>query len=108
MKAPLMLIGIVVLAAGLVFVGQGLGYIRWPASSFMISEIKWAYYGGGIVRSLGFYSLSSRTVVEPDKDYARAFTWACPGQPSNTSCPHFLRDANRAGIGNRKKARREK
>jgi hypothetical protein len=25
-----------------------LGYIRWPASSFMISEIKWAYYGGGI------------------------------------------------------------
>jgi hypothetical protein len=48
MKAPLMLIGIVVLVAGLVFVGQGLGYIRWPASSFMISEIKWAYYGGGI------------------------------------------------------------
>jgi hypothetical protein len=48
MKAALMLIGIVVLAAGLVFVGQGLGYIRWPASSFMISEIKWAYYGGGI------------------------------------------------------------
>ena len=48
MKAPLMLIGIVVLAAGLVFVGQGLGYIRWPASSFMISEIEWAYYGGGI------------------------------------------------------------
>ena len=48
MKAPLMLIGIVVLAAGLVFVGQGLGYIRWPASSFIISEIKWAYYGGGI------------------------------------------------------------
>jgi len=48
MKAPLMLIGIVVLAAGLVFVGQGLGYIRWPANSFMISEIKWAYYGGGI------------------------------------------------------------
>ena len=48
MKAPLMLIGIVVLAAGLVFVGQGLGFIRWPASSFMISEIKWAYYGGGI------------------------------------------------------------
>ena len=43
-----MLIGIVVFAAGLVFVGQGLGYIRWPASSFMISEIKWAYYGGGI------------------------------------------------------------
>jgi hypothetical protein len=49
MKALLMLIGIMALAAGLLFVGQGLGYIRWPASSFMISEIKWVYYGGAIV-----------------------------------------------------------
>jgi hypothetical protein len=48
MKALLMLIGIIVLAAGLLFMGQGLGYIQWPASSFMISEIKWVYYGGGI------------------------------------------------------------
>jgi hypothetical protein len=38
----------IVLAAGLLFVGQGSGYIQWPASSFMISEIKWVYYGGGI------------------------------------------------------------
>jgi hypothetical protein len=36
------------LAAGLLFVGQGLGYIRWPASSFMISQVRWVYYGGGI------------------------------------------------------------
>jgi hypothetical protein len=48
MEALLMLIGIIVLAAGLLFMGQGLGYIQWPASSFMISEIKWVYYGGGI------------------------------------------------------------
>jgi hypothetical protein len=48
MKTLLMLIGIIVLAAGLLFVGQGSGYIQWPASSFMISEIKWVYYGGGI------------------------------------------------------------
>ena len=48
MEALLMLIGIIVLAAGLLFMGQGLGYIQWPTSSFMISEIKWAYYGGGI------------------------------------------------------------
>ena len=44
----LLLIGIVVLAAGILFVGQGLGLIRWPASSFMINEMKWVYYGGGI------------------------------------------------------------
>jgi hypothetical protein len=44
----LMLIGIVVLAAGLLFAGQGLGLIPWPASSFMVNETKWVYYGGGI------------------------------------------------------------
>ena len=48
MKTLLMLIGIIVLAAGLLFVGQGSGYIQWPASSFMISEIQWVYYGSGI------------------------------------------------------------
>ena len=48
MKALLTIIGIIVLAAGLLFVGQGSGYIRWPAESFMISEIKWVYYGGAI------------------------------------------------------------
>jgi hypothetical protein len=48
MKSLLMLGGITALAAGLLFVGQGLGYIRWPARSFMISEMKWVYYGGGI------------------------------------------------------------
>jgi hypothetical protein len=48
MKTLLMLIGIIVFAAGLLFVGQGSGYIQWPASSFMISQIKWVYYGAGI------------------------------------------------------------
>lgn len=48
MKSLLMLIGIIVLAAGLLFVGQGSGYVQWPASSFMIGKIKWVYYGGGI------------------------------------------------------------
>lgn len=27
---------------------QGVGYIRWPAESFMISETRWIYYGGAI------------------------------------------------------------
>jgi hypothetical protein len=48
MKAFFMLLGLAVLAAGLLFLGQGLGYIRWPASSFMISQTRWIYYGGGI------------------------------------------------------------
>jgi hypothetical protein len=48
MKVVLTLIGLLVLVAGLVFMGQGSGYIQWPASSFMISEVHWVYYGGGI------------------------------------------------------------
>jgi hypothetical protein len=48
MKALSMSIGITALAVGLFFIGQGLGYIRWPISSFMIGEIEWVYYGGGI------------------------------------------------------------
>ena len=48
MKALFMLLGLAVLAAGLLFVGQGLGNIHWPASSFMISQVRWVYYGGGI------------------------------------------------------------
>ena len=47
-QALLSLVGIVALAAGILFVGQGLGLIRWPASSFMINEMTWVYYGGGI------------------------------------------------------------
>jgi hypothetical protein len=48
MKTPLLFIGIIVLASGLLFAGQGSGYIRWPASSFMISQSDWIYYGGGM------------------------------------------------------------
>jgi hypothetical protein len=48
MKTPLLLVGMIVLLAGLLFVGQGSGYIPWPAESFMISETKWIYYGAAI------------------------------------------------------------
>jgi hypothetical protein len=48
MKALSMPMGVTALGVGLFFIGQGLGYIRWPVSSFMIGEIEWVYYGGGI------------------------------------------------------------
>jgi hypothetical protein len=41
-------IGIILLLAGLTFAGQGMGYIPWPAESFMINETSWVYYGAGI------------------------------------------------------------
>jgi hypothetical protein len=48
MKTLLNLIGLILLAAGLFFMGQGSGYIPWPAESFMISATRWVYYGAGI------------------------------------------------------------
>jgi hypothetical protein len=57
----LLLVGIVLLASGLLFVGQGWGWIRWPASSFMIDETRWIYYGAGIaVAGLVLIVLSRR------------------------------------------------
>jgi hypothetical protein len=44
----LKLLGIVLLIAGLVFMGQGSGYFPYPRSSFMISQTRWIYYGGAI------------------------------------------------------------
>ena len=48
MKSALTVIGIIALAMGLLWMGQGSGYIPWPASSFMISQTVWIYYGGAL------------------------------------------------------------
>ena len=36
------------LAIGLLWIGQGTGVIAWPASSFMISQTQWAWYGAAL------------------------------------------------------------
>jgi len=48
MQTLLTIIGIILLIAGVVFMGQGSGYFPYPASSFMISQSRWIYYGAGI------------------------------------------------------------
>ena len=48
MKAPLVVIGVLVLLVGAVFAGQGLGYIP---GSFMSGDIKWFWIGSGMVVS---------------------------------------------------------
>jgi hypothetical protein len=48
MKGLLLAVGAVALLAGLLFAGQGLGYIPWPRTSFMISDMHWVTYGAGI------------------------------------------------------------
>ncbi|MDE2373054.1 MAG: hypothetical protein KGL96_02395 [Hyphomicrobiales bacterium] len=48
MQTLLTVIGIVLLLAGLIFVGQGSGYFPYPAESFMVGASRWIYYGGAI------------------------------------------------------------
>jgi hypothetical protein len=45
MRKLLLVVGFLALAVGLLWIGQGTGAIKWPQSSFMISQIQWAGYG---------------------------------------------------------------
>lgn len=45
MRRALAIIGALMMAMGLLWIGQGLGYVRWPASSFMIDQRPWAVRG---------------------------------------------------------------
>jgi uncharacterized membrane protein len=48
MRHLLVTAGLLALAVGLLWIGQGTGVIRWPQSSFMISQIQWAGYGAAL------------------------------------------------------------
>ena len=48
MKPLVALVGVLLFLSGLFFAAQGAGYIQWPASSFMVDERNWIYYGIGI------------------------------------------------------------
>ena len=48
MRTVLLILGILMLAMGLLWIGQGTGLIAWPRSSFMINQSKWAWYGAAI------------------------------------------------------------
>jgi hypothetical protein len=48
MRNVLLVLGLFGLAVGLLWIGQGTGMIRWPASSFMIQQIQWAGYGAAL------------------------------------------------------------
>ena len=47
-RVVLLIVGVLALAMGLLWVGQGTGYIPWPKTSFMINEMVWAYRGLGL------------------------------------------------------------
>jgi hypothetical protein len=48
MRKLLLIVGLLALAVGLLWVGQGTGVIAWPQSSFMIRQIQWAGYGAAL------------------------------------------------------------
>ncbi len=39
------IVGVLALLMGLLWIGQGLGLIRWPAESFMIGVRQWSWNG---------------------------------------------------------------
>lgn len=47
-RTPLAIVGALMIVVGLIWIGQGLGLVRWPASSFMIDERRWARYGAAL------------------------------------------------------------
>ena len=48
MRKLFLVVGFLALAIGLLWIGQGTGAVKWPQSSFMISQIQWAYYGAAL------------------------------------------------------------
>lgn len=45
MRKALLILGLMMLAVGLLWIGQGTGAFPWPRSSFMIDQLEWAGYG---------------------------------------------------------------
>jgi hypothetical protein len=49
MRVLLQILGVAALLVGLLWIGQGLGLIMWPSSSFMLAQRQWAVYGAILV-----------------------------------------------------------
>jgi hypothetical protein len=51
-RAALLVGGLIAVLIGVIWIGQGTGYFPYPAASFMINEISWAY-GGAVLAVAG-------------------------------------------------------
>ncbi len=51
-RRVLMILGTIIAFVGLFWLGQGMGIIRWPASSFMVDQYLWVVTGS-VVGALG-------------------------------------------------------
>lgn len=50
------IVAVLIIVVGLLWVGQGLGLIMWPRSSFMLEDRKWAV-NGSVVAVAGVLAL---------------------------------------------------
>jgi hypothetical protein len=46
-KIVLAVLGVLLVLVGVLWIGQGTGFVHWPACSFMIDERPWAIRGVG-------------------------------------------------------------
>lgn len=56
MKTTLLIVGVLGVLVGLLWIGQGAGLVRWPASSFMIDQRPWVSRGS-ILALVGLISI---------------------------------------------------
>ena len=45
MKLVSLIVGVLAMLMGLLWIGQGSGLVKWPASSFMIDQSIWVMWG---------------------------------------------------------------
>lgn len=50
-RPVLIAIGVLITMMGLLWIGQGLGYVQWPESSFMLDQRPWADRGAALAVS---------------------------------------------------------
>lgn len=48
LRRVLNVVGVLLALVGLLWIGQGLGYVNWPESSFMIAQRTWADRGAAV------------------------------------------------------------
>lgn len=49
MRTALLIVGILLILSGALWACQGMGWVMWPKSSFMLADRKWAYIGAATV-----------------------------------------------------------
>jgi hypothetical protein len=62
LRTALLIAGVLALLFGLIWIGQGTGYFPYPASSFMVRQMNWAYYGAGLAAFGIFLIVISRKI----------------------------------------------